>query len=252
MDFDRRLRLGKSFLYDLATFCGGRAPTVKVDRDTVRRMVFRMEVRMAAVKRLKTVLVALAGERYLATSPTHRANVQKLVDCEALDLQLSPTQWVTPGPALPPLGQDLIQLRDLAARESIAGLLQRNAVGVGAEAPEFRLLPYRGELPQAGKPVLLFFWATWCKACKFVVPSLLTWAQRHDVSVLAITDEDTLALDEFFVNRPQFPPLVTRDPEQRLFSQFGVRALPSFALLDGQRKLVGPVTTSLQDLPMEP
>jgi thiol-disulfide isomerase/thioredoxin len=169
-----------------------------------------------------------------------------------LDLQLSPTQWVTPGPALPPLGQDLIQLRDLAARESIAGLLQRNAVGVGAEAPEFRLLPYRGELPQAGKPVLLFFWATWCKACKFVVPSLLTWAQRHDVSVLAITDEDTLALDEFFVNRPQFPPLVARDPEQRLFSQFGVRALPSFALLDGQRKLVGPVTTSLQDLPMEP
>lgn len=252
MDFDRRVRLGKSFLYDLATFHAGRAPAVKVDRETVRRMTFRMEVRLAAVKRLKTVLVGIAGERYLASSPAQRANVQKLVDCEALDLQLSPAQWVHPGPALPPLGQDLIQLRDLATRESIGGLVKRNAVGVGDEAPELRVLPYRGDLPAAGKPMLLFFWATWCKACKFVVPSLLTWAQRHNVTVLAITDEDTLALDEFFVNRPQFPPLVARDPEQRFFSQFGVRSLPSFALLDGQRKLVSPVTTSLQDLPVEP
>jgi thiol-disulfide isomerase/thioredoxin len=250
-DFDRRLRLGKSFLYDLGTFCGGRAPAVKVDRDTVRRMVFRMEVRMAAVRRLKTVLVGIAGEHYLAASPNHRANLQKLVDCETLDLPIPATQWVTPGPALPPLGQDLIQLRDLSARESIAGLVKRNAVGVGDEAPEFRLLPYRGELPPSGSPVLLFFWATWCKACKFVVPSLLTWAQGHNVPVLAITDEDAFALDEFFLTRPQFPSLVARDPEQRLFSQFGIRNLPSFALLDGHRKLACPVTSSLQELPAD-
>lgn len=251
MDLDRRVRLGKSFLYDLATFCGGRAPAVKTDRDLVRRMIFRMEVRLAAVKRLKTVLVDIAGEHYVATSPVRRASLQKLVDCEALDLQLPATQWVSPGPALPPLGQDLIQLRDLAGREAIAGLVKRNAVGLGDEAPELRLLPYRGELVQSGKPVLLFFWATWCKACKYVVPGLLTWAQRHDVTVWAISDEDAAALDEFFVTHSQFPSIVARDPEQRIFSQFGVRSLPSFALLDGERKLVSPVTTSLQELPAE-
>lgn len=251
MELDRRLRLGKNFIYDLATFCGGRPPAVKIERDAVRRMAFRMEVRLAAVKRLRTVLVGVAAERYLASSPARRANVQKLVDCEDLDLQLSATRWVPPGPALPPLGQDLIQLRELSTRESLAGLVQRDAVGVGDEAPELRLLPYRGDLPQAGKPVLLFFWATWCKACKLVVPSLLAWAQQQNVTVLAITDEDTLALDEFFMGRHESPSLIARDPEQRTFTQFGVRSLPSFALLDGSRKLVSPVTSALHELPTE-
>jgi thiol-disulfide isomerase/thioredoxin len=178
-----------------------------------------------------------------------RANMQKLVDCEELDLQLPATQWIPPGPALPPLGQDLIQLRDLLARESLAGLAKQGAPSVGEQAPELQLVPYRGELPHAGKPVLLFFWATWCKACKYVVPSLLAWAERQDVTVLAVSDEDTFALDQFFVPRQQFPLLVARDPEQRTFSRFGVRSLPSFALLDGDRKLQSPVTNSLRDLP---
>ena len=71
------------------------------------------------------------------------------------------------------------------------------------------------------------------------------------MTVLAITDEDASALDQFFVVRQQFPLHIARDPDQRTLSHFGVRSLPSFALLDGQGKLVSPLTNSLRDLPTQ-
>jgi len=251
MDLERRVRFGKSFLYDLATFSGGRAPPVKLDRDAITRMTFRMRVRMAAIARMQTVLDAIAGGRYLAGAPAQRASMQKLVDCESLELKLPGTTWVPPGPALPLLSQDLLQLKDIVARDSLGSLVKQQAVSVGKQAPQLQLIPYRGDIPQAGKPLLLFFWATWCKACKYAVPSLLAWAQTQNVTVLAITDEDASALDQFFLFRQPFPSLVARDPEQRTMAHFGVRALPSFALLDGQGKLTGPVTNSVRDLPAE-
>jgi thiol-disulfide isomerase/thioredoxin len=251
MDLERRVRLAKSFLYDLATYAGRRMPPVKLDRDALTRMTFRMRVRMAAIARIQAVLDAIAGERFLADFPAQRASLQKLLDCESLELKLPGTQWVPPGPALPSLHQDLLQLKNLAARDAIDGVVKQQAASLGEQAPELQLVPYRGENPPSGKPLLLFFWATWCKACKHVVPSLLTWAQRQNVTVLAITDEDAPALDQFFVVRQPFPLLIARDPEQRTMSHFGVRSLPSFALLDRQGKLVSPVTNSLRDLPTE-
>jgi thiol-disulfide isomerase/thioredoxin len=251
MDVERRVRFSKGFLYDLATFSGRQVPTVKVDRDVITRMLFRMQVRLAAVARIQNVLDGIAGERYLTDRPTQRAGLQTLLDCEALDLQLPSAEWAPPGPALPPFGQDLLQLKHIVARDGLDKLMQQQAVSAGQEAPELRLVPYRGELPRAQKPLLLFFWATWCKACKYVVPPLLTWAQQRDLTVLAITDEDAATLDQFFVVRQPFPPLIARDPDQRAMAHFGVRALPSFALLDSQRRLVSPVTSSLRELPSE-
>ena len=250
MDLERRVRFAKSFLYDLATYAGQRTPPVKADRDAITHMVFRMRVRMAAIARIQVVLDAIAGERFLADFPAHRASMQKLVDCESLELKLPSTEWVPPGPALPSLSQDLLQLKNMVVRDSIDRVVKQQAASIG-EPTELQLVPYRGEIPPAGKPLLLFFWATWCKACKYVVPSLLTWAQKQNVTVLAITDEDVPALDQFFVVRQQFPLLIARDPDQRTMSHFGVRSLPSLALLDSQGKLVSPLTNSLRDLPTE-
>lgn len=251
MDPERRVRFAKSFLYDLATFCGARTPALKLDRDALARMTFRMQVRKAAMARLKTVLVGIAGERFLANAPEQRASMQRLIDCEAVDLELPGAQWVPPGPALPPLHQDLMQLKNLVARDALDGLVKHQSAGVGERVPELPLVAYRGELPGPGKPLLLFFWATWCKACKHVVPAVLTWAQRQNVTVLAITDEEPAVLEQFFVVRPPFPPVVARDPEQRTMSQFGVRSLPAFALLDAEGRLVSQVSNALPDLTTE-
>jgi len=97
--------------------------------------------------------------------------------------------------------------------------------------------------------VLLFFWATWCKACKAAVPAVLAWAEKRQVMVLAVTDEDAAVLDQFFTAQREFPALVARDPGQQSMSRLGVHSLPSFVLLDGQGKVASPLTSSLRELP---
>jgi thiol-disulfide isomerase/thioredoxin len=89
------------------------------------------------------------------------------------------------------------------------------------------------------------FFATWCKACKVTVPAVTAWAAKHDMTVLAITDEDDATLGPFFALARDFPALVARDPGQQTMSRWGVRNLPSFVLIDGQ----GRVTSSPRELP---
>lgn len=106
---------------------------------------------------------------------------------------------------------------------------------VGSPAPPLQKVEtYRGDATlAAGKPRLLFFWATWCLPCKFAVPELLAYAQARDVEVLAITDEESEQLEAFFKNRGEpFPPTVVRDPYRAAFQAFGVSATPTFVLLD--------------------
>jgi thiol-disulfide isomerase/thioredoxin len=253
MDLERRLRVGKNLLYDLATFSGGQVPSVKSDRDATKGILFRMRVRGAAIARMESVLDAIAGGLYLDEHPEQRGAVQRLVDCEALDLKVPGAEWVLPGPALPPLDEDLARWQTILVRASAGGLVKQPEVRLAESAPQLQLVPYRGEIPNlaSGKPLLLFFWATWCKACKPMVPALLAWASKQNVTILAVTDEDAATLDQFFAIQREFPSLVSRDPGQQTMSRFGVRNLPSLLLLDGRGRVASAMTSSLRELPTE-
>lgn len=147
------------------------------------------------------------------------------------------------------------------SRSRVARVGRRYGPGADAvcEAPkrdrsagvaELELVAYRGELPKvgAGKPVLLFFWATWCKACKAVVPELLAMARERNLEVLAITDDSEANLERFFAVPREFPSAVARDLGRQLVARVGVRVLPTFVLLDGQGRVASPLTSRLREL----
>ncbi|MCA9527365.1 MAG: TlpA family protein disulfide reductase, partial [Myxococcales bacterium] len=94
-------------------------------------------------------------------------------------------------------------------------------------------LPAIGE----GRPAVLFYWATWCKPCKAALPLLQTWAQTHDVPVVAITDEGPAVIHRFLNTFGSFPFPIALDSEGEARRLFGVDSLPVFVLLDAGRRL---------------
>ena len=111
---------------------------------------------------------------------------------------------------------------------------------VGEAAPPLnKLQPFRGDAQLgAGKPRLLFFWATWCLPCKFSLPEVMAFAKARDVEVVAITDEDSETLEKFFgqFNEP-FPATVAMDPYRSAFQAFGVSGTPTFVLIGADGKV---------------
>lgn len=103
-------------------------------------------------------------------------------------------------------------------------------------APPLELIPYRGEIPRhfgSGQPYLLFFWATWCAACKASLGEILAFEAQRQVPVLAITDEPRQQLDRFFANfAGPFPERVAIDEFRKAFVAYGVSGTPTFVLVD--------------------
>jgi thiol-disulfide isomerase/thioredoxin len=283
MDPSSRLQRGAVLATDLAAFSrdgDGLARAAKQGRDATRQLVFRTKIRMAALARVEKALDAIAGWLYLADLdgdpgrvpkpsreaslpakpagsardlPSERAVAQRLVDCEALDLKLPKVEWVDPGPALPAWDDELAQAKKLLASVSASGLPNQSGLRPGQATAELEVTPYRGELPAvgAGKPLLLFFWATWCKACKAALPELLATARNRNLTILAITDDSEANLERFLAVPREFPALIARDPGRQLGARFGVRSLPSFVLLDGQGRVANTATNYLRDLPAD-
>jgi thiol-disulfide isomerase/thioredoxin len=107
---------------------------------------------------------------------------------------------------------------------------------VGQPAPPLKLDSFRGDRTfAAGRPHLLFFWATWCAPCKFALPEVMAFAQVRGVEVVAITDEDAETLTSFFGQMTQsFPETVAIDPFRAAFQAYGVSGTPTFVLIDAE------------------
>ena len=113
----------------------------------------------------------------------------------------------------------------------------------GQVVPGFALDPIQAgdRLPAIGegRPVLLFFWATWCKPCKEAIPALERFAQEQGAVVIAITREDQRTVSRFLAaeGAPRFPFAVARDPDGEAHRLFAVDQTPVFALIDAGRVL---------------
>lgn len=113
------------------------------------------------------------------------------------------------------------------------------AIGEAVPDPRLEAFDPQQKLPglALGRPVVLFFWATWCKACKKSMPALAEWARSHDAAVIAITREDRATVAKFLEKSGPFPFPIALDRELEATRLFNVEALPLYVLVDGQGTL---------------
>jgi thiol-disulfide isomerase/thioredoxin len=251
----QRIQLGASLVAELTAFAqndrqGPTQTAAKAMLDAVGKLAFRLKVRLAALDRMDFVLDSVAAAQHLEDQPQERAALDRLLACEDLVLPLPQRAWPAPAP-LPALEDDLAQAEMILALTSVEDRARPSTLTLGEPVPTLDLVPYRGQIPTlgAGTPVLLFFWATWCKPCKAVVPDVLEVAARRNLSVLAIASETAADLDRFFATAPAFPSLVARDPEARGPLLLGVRVIPSLVLIDGQGRVASKIVHSPSELP---
>jgi thiol-disulfide isomerase/thioredoxin len=125
----------------------------------------------------------------------------------------------------------------------IAGAIAAHAATVrtGDTVPDFTL-PERGGTPVSlaamrGKVVCIEFWASWCPACRAMLPVLDQVAHRlggDDVVVLAIDiDENRAAADRFLAERLPDPAVrVVYDPGGGVMARFGTSSMPAIYVVD--------------------
>ena len=85
----------------------------------------------------------------------------------------------------------------------------------------------------AGRRHMLFFWATWCPACKRALPDLMAWSRQAGVPVLAVTDEDEQKVEKFLEGLAEpLPDAVAVDKDRSTHREYGISGTPTFVLVD--------------------
>lgn len=119
----------------------------------------------------------------------------------------------------------------LPAAESPAGM-------VGKAAPDFALPDLSGKTVRfsetRGKPVLLEFWATWCKDCREVLPHLDRVYREYGPKGLAVVtvsvDTKQDAVKPFLEKHGYAFPVLLDDGKMR--ERYAVQRIPTLYLID--------------------
>ena len=102
--------------------------------------------------------------------------------------------------------------------------------GVSVEGSALSLAQKRGE------PVLVYFWADWCSACKLQQPVVDGLIQGHQVITVAAHSGDEQAVAEALRTRGLSWPTIA-DRDGRLADAFGVKAFPTSFFIDREGRI---------------
>ena len=130
---------------------------------------------------------------------------------------------------------------------ALSGPTESKATTLNATAPPFELVTFTGEAYSndslKGRPVLLVFWAPWCKVCQRELPLLGEFYRRDKpgpLRMLSIGFADTRTNVERFVKARAdtfvFP--TAYDEDRWVAQSFKINATPTYVLLDARGHVV--------------
>ena len=95
-----------------------------------------------------------------------------------------------------------------------------------------------------GNPIVISFWATWCKPCKKVLNTIAEvyedWQEETGVKLVAISIDDSRSVSKVkpYVNSSGWEYEIYLDPNRDLSRSLGVSTVPHTFLLDGKGNIV--------------
>lgn len=117
-----------------------------------------------------------------------------------------------------------------------------------AEAPGFTLEDVEGNavildsLLTEG-PVMISFWALWCKMCIKELDALKPYAAEFDsfnITLLALSQDKARSVPKVkpFAASHKWPYRIVLDPENIMRNLYNVQAMPTFFIIDQNKKIV--------------
>jgi len=100
------------------------------------------------------------------------------------------------------------------------------------------------ELDNGGKPIVISFWATWCKPCKKELNNISEvyedWQEETGVKLVAVSIDDTRSMSKVapYINASDWEYEVYLDPNADLKRAMGVSTVPHTFLLNGKKEIV--------------
>ena len=100
------------------------------------------------------------------------------------------------------------------------------------------------ELDNADKPIVISFWATWCKPCKKELNNISEvyedWQEETGVKLVAVSIDDTRSMSKVapYINSSDWEYEVYLDPNKDLCRLLGVSTVPHTFLLNGKKEIV--------------
>ena len=125
------------------------------------------------------------------------------------------------------------------------------ALEVGAQLPQVTLKDINGKtvrtdtLNNGGKPMIISFFATWCKPCNRELTAISEvydeWQEESGVKVVAISIDQAQNINNVkpLVDQHELPyETVLLDPNSELKRQLGIQMIPYVLIVDGEGKIV--------------